>query len=323
MKRRIGNIVIAMLLGINVLGQDPQFSQFYANPLYLGPSFAGAVDGSRIAAQYRNQWTDFGAKFLTYSISYDHYFESFNSGIGVNVISDVAGSTQLGILQAGLHYSYNFKVYNVWHIRPGLSFSYLQHGIYGQTLLIDELLHPTGGTAAPSPALEAARDIDAGTSVLVYTEGFWFGGTFDHLLSPNVSMHAGEAVIPLKISTYGGIDVRRKGRLLKPSEDVMTFAFLFKKQQNIVQLDVGAYWYSYPLQLGIWYRGIPKISSNRGEAVIFLAGIKTRSINVGYSYDFTISDLLPHTVGSHEISLTYKFLLPARVKKGSVPCPEI
>jgi hypothetical protein len=56
--------------------------------------------------------------------------------------------------------------------------------------------------------------------------------------------------------------------------------------------------------------------------MIFLVGIKTRQFNIGYSYDFTISDLLGAVRGSHEISMTFKFLLPERKKKGSVPCPE-
>jgi type IX secretion system PorP/SprF family membrane protein len=321
--RKFLYIIFSTLLTVNLSGQDPQFSQFYANPLYLGPSFAGAVDGSRVAAQYRNQWTDFGARFITQSISYDHYFSSFKSGIGVNVISDVAGSSQLGVVQAGIHYSYDVKVYNIWHLRPGLSFSYLQHGLFGDIVFIDDLLYPGGtGTAAPSGALENARDIDAGASLLIYTKGFWLGGTLDHLLSPDVTLHAAQAVIPQKISIYGGFDFRNKGKLLKPSDDVMTFAFLYKQQDNIRQFDIGAYWYSFPIKLGIWYRGIPTISSHRGEAVVFLAGIQTRSFNIGYSYDFTISNLLPHTLGSHEVSLTYKFLLKKKVKKGGVPCPE-
>lgn len=315
-------IIISVLFTAKLSGQDPQFSQFYANPLYLGPSFAGAVEGSRVAAQYRNQWTDFGARFVTSSVSYDHYFASFKSGIGINFIKDVAGSSQLGATQVGLHYSYDIKVYNIWHIRPGLSFSYLEHGIFGKITFIDDLLHPDGGSAAPAQALENARDIDAGSSMLIYTNGAWLGGTVDHLLEPNITLHSANAIIPMKVSIYGGFDFRNKGKLLKPSDDVMTFSFLYKQQENIRQFDIGAYWYSFPFKLGIWYRGIPTISSHRGEAVVFLAGIQTRTFNIGYSYDFTISDLLPHTLGSHEVSLTYKFLLTKRVKKGGVPCPE-
>ena len=310
-----------MTIAVVSHGQDPHFSQFYANPLYLGPSFAGAVEGSRIALQYRNQWWDQPSSFKTYSISYDHYFESFNSGIGVNAISDVAGTSRLGTFQAGLHYSYNVQVFNVWRIRPGLSFSYLEHGIFGDVSFIDEINFPDNPGSTPD-LLHNSRDIDAGASLLTYTEGFWLGGTVDHLLRPNVSLLSTEASIPLKISLYGGFDFRRKGSLLKPSDDVMTFAFLYKNQGAVQQLDVGVYWHNFPIVLGIWYRGLPGFNSQAGDALIFLAGVKTKSFNVGYSYDFTISSILPYTRGSHEISASYKFLLAKRQTRGAVPCPE-
>lgn len=322
MLKKIIYSTLVLFSCLSLKGQDPHFSQFYANPLYLGPSFAGATEGGRVAAQYRNQWFDLGAKFRTYSVSYDYYFSSFNSGVGVNFISDVAGTSQLGVMQAGLHYSYNFKVFNVWHVRPGISFSYLQHGIYGDIEYIDDILSDGSGTAAPHPAINQARDIDAGSSMLIYTHRGWLGVTVDHMLQPNVSMHAGDVNIPIKTSVYGGIDIRRKGKLLKPSDDVMTFAFLYKRQETVQQLDLGVYWTSHPIVIGVWYRGIPLVNSHRGDAVIFLAGIKTRNFNLGYSYDLTISNLLPHTKGSHEISLSVKFDLPKRRKKGAVPCPE-
>ncbi len=320
--RNITSILLFFALSPMVKGQDPQFSQFYANALYLGPSFAGATGGSRLSAQYRNQWWDLGSKFVAYSFSYDHFFESFNSGVGVNCISDVAGSGKLGVTQLGVHYAYDLVLYNTWHLRPGLSFSYLEEGIFGEILFVDELLHPDGRTSAPEKSLERAKDIDAGSSLLIYTKGFWLGGTVDHLMAPNVSIHSSDANIPYKTTIYGGIDIRRKGKLLKPSEDALIFSFLYKQQDKTRQLDLGAYWYSFPFTLGCWYRGIPTISSHRGEAVVLMGGVKASNFNFGYSYDITISNMVSHTKGSHEISVTYKFLIPDRNKKQAVPCPE-
>lgn len=320
MRKKVIYIITFFIFSLNLKGQDPHFTQFYANALYLGPSFAGAVEGSRIAAQYRNQWWEQPVPFVTQSVSFDHYFKSFNSGVGINLLSDLAGTSQLGVMQVGLHYSYNLKIFNIWHVRPGLSFSYMQHGIYGDITFIDQI--KGGFTSAPDPTFDQARDIDAGTSLLVYSSGFWLGGTVDHLLTPNVSLHATEAMIPIKTSIYGGIDVRRKGRLLKPSDDVMTFAFLYKQQGPVQQLDLGVYWYNYPFVLGLWYRGLPTFNSQRGDAVMFLFGLKFTTFNIGYSYDFTISNMLQYTRGSHEISATYKFNLTKRAKKGEVPCPE-
>ncbi|MFT5922039.1 MAG: hypothetical protein ACI8TS_001371, partial [Flavobacteriales bacterium] len=36
--------------------QDPEFTQFYANPLYLNPAFAGTARCPRLVMNYRNQW---------------------------------------------------------------------------------------------------------------------------------------------------------------------------------------------------------------------------------------------------------------------------
>lgn len=318
--RKFFILILFILIIRGVYCQDPQFSQFYSNPLYLGPSFAGAVDGSRICLVYRDQWYEAPAAFRAYSISYDHYFSTFNSGIGILAYQDVSGTGRMGSLNIGLHYSYNFKIFHVWHIRPGLSFSYMEHGFFGDLTFIDEIIG--NSTSVPDPSRKRSRDIDMGASALVYTNKFWAGFTIDHLLTPNISLYASEAKIDLKYSLYGGYEFRRKGKLLKPSDETMTFAFMYKQQGTIKQLDLGVYWHNYPLVLGLWYRGIPFVNSHRGDALVFLVGLKTRQLNIGYSYDFTISNLLADVRGSHEITLTYKFLLPKRVKRGSVPCPE-
>jgi type IX secretion system PorP/SprF family membrane protein len=320
--RGIFTLILSLIVLLTVSGQDPQFSQFYSNPLYLGPSFAGAVEGSRIATSIRDQWTEASAKFRAYSISYDHYFSTFNSGIGILAYKDVAGTSELGSVNIGLQYSYNFKIFNVWHVRPGLAFYYVEHGYFGDLLFMDEIIHQGGGTTHVHESEARARDIDVGTSALVYTKKFWMGSSVDHLLTPSLELYESVSNIPVKFSMYGGYEFRRRGKLLKPSDETMTFAFMYKQQATIKQLDLGVYWYNYPLVLGLWYRGIPFVNSHRGDAMVFLVGIKTRQFNVGYSYDFTVSNLLGAVRGSHEVSMTFKFLLPKRIKKGSVPCPE-
>ncbi|MBN2347698.1 MAG: PorP/SprF family type IX secretion system membrane protein [Bacteroidales bacterium] len=324
--RYIGGIYIILLVSLKISGQDPQFSQFYSNPLYLSPSFAGAVEGSRITSNYRNQWISLPGTFSTYSFSYDHYFSNFNSGVGVMLLKDVAGTGELGTFNAGLQYSFNFNVFQYWQIRPGLQFNFLEHGLaFDKLTFIDQLMfNQDGATTVNYPVSEKARDIDFGTSLLIYSKRLWIGSTIDHLLKPNLSLYADDAIVPYKITVFGGYELVRKGRLLNPVDETMTFTFLFKNQNSISQLDLGVYWHKNPLVLGIWYRGIPVFNSKFGDAVIFLVGYKTRHFNIGYSYDFTISDLLVHARGSHEISMSFKFLMPSLRKKklGSVPCPE-
>lgn len=313
-------LLLGLAFTIGIKAQDAQFSQFYSNPLYLAPSFAGAVDGSRITMNYRRQWWELGIPFYVASASYDHYFETFNSGVGILYLEDKVGTSELGSKVVSVLYSYNLEVFNIWHLRPGLSFSYLEHGFDGDLYFIDDVI--SGSTSAPSQSLDKTRDIDAGSSLLIYTYDLWFGATVDHLLEPNISLYSGTSTVQMKTQVYGGWTFRKKGKLLKPSDETMTVAFLYKEQAEVRQFDIGVYWHNYPIVLGLWYRGIPVLNSERGDALVFLAGLKTHNFNIGYSYDFTISNLLPYTLGSHEISIAYKFLLPERQKKGAVPCPE-
>ena len=47
-----------------------------------------------------------------------------------------------------------------------------------------------------------------------------------------------------------------------PDQSV-TFAFNYRKQDEFNQLDLGAYWQYNPIELGLWYRGIP--TSNKEQ----------------------------------------------------------
>jgi type IX secretion system PorP/SprF family membrane protein len=321
--RRLFYILLLVLIGFaKATAQDPQFSQFYSNPLYLAPSFAGAAGGSRICANYRDQWVNLPSTFTTYSFSYDHYFSHFNSGFGLLAYKDAAGTGQLGTLSVGVQYSYNFKVFESIFIRPGLHFSYRENGLAWDKLKFIEQVMYSGGTNTQPEPLAKTRDVDLALSTLVYSKRVWAGVTADHLLAPNMSLYAGETRVPVKISVFGGIELVKKSKLLKPTEETMTLAYLFKKQGPYYQLDLGVYWFKNPLVLGLWYRGIPPFNSQRGDAFILLVGYKTRNFNIGYSYDVTVSNLIGQALGSHEISMSVKFAIPRRTKKGSVPCPE-
>ena len=137
--KRVVNIAIAMICVFSAKAQDPQFTQFYANPLYLAPSYSGGIPGHRATMNYRNQWTFVPGTFQTYSVSYDHNFMSFNSGLGLLVLGDYAGDGRLGTTMAGLLYSYDIVPHPDYHIRPGIGFYYLQHSVdYSRLIFGDQ-----------------------------------------------------------------------------------------------------------------------------------------------------------------------------------------
>jgi type IX secretion system PorP/SprF family membrane protein len=315
-----------------IFSQDPQFSQYYSNYLYLAPSFAGYTEKNRIAFNYRNQWPEIKYGYQTYSVSFDKYVDKFNSGLGVLLYQDVAGTGRLRTTSLGIQYSYDFRITESWNARPGLHFNYTERGIDFERLLWNDQISASGNApvSAELPPMNKVGDIDFSTSLLTYCERFWLGACVDHLLRPNQSLYYLEeedgnpGKVPIKYSLFGGIKFTKKEHLLRPVPTSIQLTFLYRQQQKFRQLDLGAYWYHDPLIMGIWYRGIPMYKEvfNR-DACTILAGVKTRGLNIGYSYDFTISRLVTNTGGSHEISVSYSFKTkPIKHKPKSLPCVE-
>jgi len=330
--KRFGFIILAVGLYFQANGQDPQFTQFYANQLYLAPSFAGATESDRMTLAYRNQWPELvGGVFVTYSFSYDHYFENFNSGVGVLLLKDVAGTGDLGITNAGIMYSYDITVIEGFHLRPGIHFNYTQQGLdFSKLTWNDELSNPSGGTIEQEPS-NAKPDVDFAASLLGYGDRWWAGFTVDHLLRPNYGLYNNEVRLPIKVSAFGGYKIIKRSRLVNPIDESVSVAAYFRHQDIYTQLDLGLYWYKPPLMLGLWYRGIPFWKGKegayqrdpRGDALAFLVGYKMDQLRVGYSYDFTISNLVSSTGGAHEIILTWEFKTTRQKKrKRMVPCAE-
>lgn len=321
--------ILTLFISILLKGQDPQFTQFFSNPLYLAPSFAGAIEASRITSMYRSQWAGVGRAFETYTFSFDHYFEDFNSGFGLLFMKDAAGSGDLGMTSIGMQYSYDFQIFNTWHVRPGLNFSYLQTGIDYDKLMFSSQFRDgqVSGAKPLAPSSDKVGDVDFSASLLVYTKQLWFGGGIEHLLEPEVSLYLNEEIIPMKYTAFAGVELIKKSHLLKPIDETLTFASLFKKQLDFNQLDFGLYWYNMPVVAGIWLRGIPRIYGEEdryvqvGDAMALLIGYKVNKFSFGYSYDFTISRLITSTNGSHELSVVINFRHERRKKVTSIPCP--
>ena len=329
LKKRVLYFAICLFAFSKSFGQDPTFSQFYANPLYLAPSFAGATEDYRLATSYRNQWPAAGF-YNTYSVSFDKDLPNFNSGIGVLATYDVAGSGNLSTTNLGLVYSYDFNINHEWHVRPGVNFKFHYIGLDIAKLIFNHQLTGTGvGPQIIPPPFDNVADIDFATSALIYSDKAWGGFTLDHLLTPKVSFYGDNYTLPVKFNLFGGMQIFNT-RLMRKNYEVLSVAINFQKQLNHYQTDLGLYYLKYPLIFGVWYRGMPFMTSKdmtwqAGDAIIGLIGIKTDQFRIGYSYDFTISSLVTSTKGAHEISLTFEFNNPnsGRQRKiRAIPCPE-
>jgi type IX secretion system PorP/SprF family membrane protein len=127
--RKMRKVVLLFVLllgsgGSLLIAQDPQFTQFYAAPLYLSPSFAGSGGATRVILNFRDQWPKLPGDFITYALSIDHYLEKYRSGIGLLLLRDQAAGSIVNTTNIGLNYSYNFDISRKWKLNPGIQVYY-------------------------------------------------------------------------------------------------------------------------------------------------------------------------------------------------------
>lgn len=327
--------IIHFSIILSIYSQDSQFSQFYSAPLHLAPSFAGTSAGGRIMINYRNQWPELSSTFITSAFSADYYFDKYKSGVGLLLVRDVQGNGLMNVTNIGLNYSFNFNITPEWKFRPGLQAYYFSENIdYTILKFGDQILRGgnNGSNAGSSIEMEkllnteAINHVDFTSSMLAYSEKYWFGFTVDHLMFLSKVLASQGNYIPLRYSLFGGGKYHIRSKTIRRKEESVTFAFNFFTQKKIKYMDLGTYYIHEPLTFGIWYRGVPVFADNPNlGAVSLLIGYKFPPFRFGYSYDFTTSKLITKTGGAHEVSLIYSFSerKHKKVKRHMIPCPVI
>lgn len=320
-------LLIALFLLLSVgqsQGQDVGFSQFYANPLYLNPAFAGSGVGPRYILNYRNQWPSLPGNFVTYAASYDQYFSAINGGIGVQVLSDHIGDNNFQHNQIALMYSNNLTINNNLVLKTGFQYMFAQRSLNWQGLIfpdeIDARLGVQPGTTAeilPGQSVTNANMHDFSFGAILFSERFYGGFALHHLTQPNQSLIP-PGVVPwnLRTTLHAGanFEIVRGSRNVPGTTLSPNIIAMFQGPAS--QVNIGAYLTRGPLVGGLWYRV--------GDAFIFSLGVQQGVFRMGYSYDVTSSDLSIAALGSHEISfaiqLESKERIPRR-KMVKIKCP--
>jgi type IX secretion system PorP/SprF family membrane protein len=315
MKKLLLVIFLGMITGMS-MAQDPEFSQFYAAPLYLNPAFAGSVRCPRITMNYRNQWPAILGQFTTYDVEYDQYVSSLSGGIGIMAWKDNAGSGTISTTNFSGIYSYQMNMSRDFTVNAGFQASYMQKNLDWSKLTFGDEIDPRYGfiyqTQEVAPkGTSSFLDLSAG--LLGYTNEFYGGIAVAHLTQPNEGFISAQTPLPIKLTAHFGAmipmdDSRRNTSYISPN-------ILFVQQQDFQQINLGLYVSRGPLVGGLWYRF--------GDAIIALLGISTNGLKIGYSYDITVSKLSSATGGAHEISLSYQFEChPHKRRFRTINCPS-
>jgi len=279
--------------------QDPEFTQFYANPLYLNPALAGTKVCPRISLNYRNQWPGISGTYVTYATSYDQYIHNIKGGIGVTAFTDQAGQGTLNTTGVGAIYNNHLPIKKNVAINTAIQVGYWQKALNWDKLSFGDQIDPARGFinyTNETPGLSRVTNFDVHAGMVLTITNYYVGGAVHHILEPNESLLGGNSILPRKYTFHAGglihFNDNDKKSYISPN-------ILFQKQQDFQQLNLGLYVKKDMIVGGLWYRN--------ADSFIILLGIEDDLWRIGYSYDVTVSKLTNATAGSHEISLGKSF----------------
>jgi type IX secretion system PorP/SprF family membrane protein len=317
-------------------GQDVQYSQYYANPIYLNPALVGSTGMTRVGVNFRNQWPALDQTFVAYTAYIDHFNEQFNSGFGLILQGANESFTETSWNEIGVAYSYRLQLSANHYIQAGMQGSFISRDAsFGRVVLGSQLDINRGqvdlsGSGIAGESL--VRTMDAHAGLVYYGKRAWLGASVAHLLTPEISyILDGTSTLPRKLSLHGGYRFNLAPGNINDyfnntdQERSFSLGFNYKQQGQFSQLDLGTEFFFDPLALGLWYRGLPtKYGLPNHESLVAMLGVSLDSgLDVGYSFDFPISTFqLGRSGGSHEVSVRFVFSSRNPGRRYHAPLPS-
>jgi len=300
----------------SIFAQDPVFTQFYAAPILINPSFAGSVGTSRIGVGYRDQWNGNNYKLSTSYVSIDSWFESINSGLGLSLTNQKEALTNYNFTQINLSYAYHLKLSKKLTFFPGISFGYGAKSYNFQNLILGDQINIFDGSIYPvstDPFIEnnKVKFLDISVGGVLYMKHAWLGISFKHLNKPNISFLEDENLpLPILFSLHGGYQFSLNSEdnsSFLPTDSFLFLTFNYMDQDVYNRLDLGA-----EAQLSSFYIGVlvsSQLMKIEPDADLLISvnpiiGLEINNFKLGLSYDFPISNI-GNIGGTGEITMRY------------------
>lgn len=273
--------------------QDMLISKYMFNGLFLNPAYGGTHPYFTTSLLYRTQWTGFTGAPKTQLFELDGPLAKDKMGIGCIISHDKIGVTE----QTDFYATYSYK------IKLGknkLSFG-LRAGVSDYRAQLTSLTYWDASDVVFTNNIRSALIPKFGFGMYYYTEKYYAGFSIPTLMAYDKDYSFS---IDLEKSSY----LRRHYYL--NGGYIFTLNELFKLKPSVllkyspaapVQADINV---SVLYKNMIWFG----TSFRTGDAVVFLVEYQTANhIRIGYTFDYTISNLNNYSYGSHEIMVAYDF----------------
>ncbi len=286
--------------------QDPVFSQYMFNTLYLTPAHAGVDGVTRLTAVHRSQWLGYQPSFggggapVSQMVSFNTPIYKLRSGFGTYILNDVSGPQNN--LEVQTMYAYHLGIKD-----NKLSIG-IKAGIYSQTVNGTYYRYVDSNDSQITEGRDSQIKPDLGFGIFYRSEKYYAGIGFNHLLKSEFDFGADQTRSALEnhVNLTGGYYYDLSFDLS------LQFATWVKTDLNETSVDLSALAYYKNTMWG-------GLSFRQSEAITVLLGysfLKDKSLRLGYSMDYVIKDQEAKQATSHELLLSYELPIgPGTTKK--------
>ncbi|MFV0398171.1 MAG: PorP/SprF family type IX secretion system membrane protein, partial [Bacteroidales bacterium] len=276
---------------------DLSFNNHWAMPNRYNPAAAGRDDVVNWVAAGRLQWA--GMEKAPYAIvgliDMPIRFLEREHGVGMSVISEKANGYHSTFV--GLQYAFKLK------IGEGMLQFGVQPSIVNTTFTPSKTDSVGGMPATPGVEMKGKGfDLNAG---LYYSKKGWYAGlSVAHLTQPKIGFNEKDSVeIGRNLYFMGGGNIKLNNTLFELDPALL----ICTDMKNIQAEGSLRVTYSRLMWIGAGYR--------YDMGVIALCGVHLKNVDIGYSYDHTLSSMVDRSRGSHELFVRYRLKIVKTPKK--------
>jgi type IX secretion system PorP/SprF family membrane protein len=295
MKRIIFIAMLACFTWNASAQQDILLSQYMFNHMLVNPAYAGSKDYMMATLLYRKQWVGFDGAPETQVASIHGPIGLSRLGWGVTLAHDKIGITDRS--DAHLNLSYQLPVSSKLKLGMGLKF--------GAAYFVSKF-SDLKYWDANDPIYQNGRETNLlpnlGAGMMLYSDRFYAGVSIPSVISYD-STRALSVDVANRVPNQVSHLFATVGYAFPISPDVvMKPSVLCKYTKNApAEFDFNL---NFLFAEKLWVGG----SYRTGDAFVGIIEFQlNKNWRLGYSYDFTTSDVRSYSSGSHEIMLGYDF----------------
>lgn len=281
--------------------QNPQYTQYMYNPMSINPGYTGSLGTFDAVVSYRDQWTGIDGAPVTQNLGVHSPLRNEKIGLGLNLQNDKIGpATEF---YADVNFSYTLQVNSTLKLGLGLK--------GGAKLFNVDFSKGTFQNPGADPLNSSIKNrvsTTIGAGAYLYSDNWYLGLSIPDFIQNKYYDDIKNSVAEEELQYFliaGYVFELSPSLKFKPAvlaKYLHGFPLVVDVSANFLILD--------QFSIGASYRYEDAVSGLAG--VNFLQGFF-----VGYSYDYTTTDLSDYNSGTHEIVLRYT--LPNRNKRINSP----